>query len=308
MTNSTLPQDTPDLDANATTFEVNTEGLSTDELNGDVTRYVVVNVNENLYGMATDTTVELMSATMSQITRVPHSPEFISGVINHRGTIIPVIDARSLLGFSRRGQEASKLHALFDQLKADHVEWLEALESAVLDNTPFEKPIDPNRCQFGRWFSSVLDETVAECRDELLDPTVNAIVKRFATPHQRIHSIAQRVLELRDQGHNDQAIGIIESARTTDLASMCELFDQVKASIDSLYDSMLVITESDGQKAAIAVDGVSFVADCKDRDVEPLPDTADNTEFLSGLVHRPDGSYILIADLANIYAHACVSQ
>jgi chemotaxis signal transduction protein len=279
-----------------------------DEQLEDVTRYVVVNVNGNLYGMETDSTVEMMSASMTQITRVPHSPAFISGVINHRGTIIPVIDSRALLGFQLRGQEVDQLKELFSELESDHVAWLEALEHAVVDGAPFEKAIDPKRCQFGRWFSSVMDGTVTQCKDDLLEPTVNGIIKQFEAPHQRIHAIAEQALELRDNGEKDQAIELITNARETDLQVMIELFEKTTEAISRIYESMLVITECGGQKAAIAVDGVSFVADCKHSDIEPLPDTADNTEFLSGLVHRTDGSYILVADIQNIYAHACVAE
>jgi chemotaxis signal transduction protein len=273
-----------------------------------VTRYVVVNVNGNLYGMETDSTVEMMSASMTQITRVPHSPEFISGVINHRGTIIPVIDSRALLGFQLRGQEVESLKKQFAQLESDHVAWLESLEQAVRDGTSFEKTVDPDRCNFGRWFNSVMDGTVTECRDDLLEPTVNGIIKQFDAPHQRIHSIAEKVLSLRDNGEQEQAIEMINNARDTDLNTMIDLFAKATEAISKIYESMLVITEHGGQKAAIAVDGVSFVADCKHSEIEPLPDTADNTEFLSGLVHRPDGSYILIADIPNIYTHTCVTQ
>ena len=273
-----------------------------------VTRYVVVNVNGNLYGMDTDSTVEMMSASMTQITRVPHSLKFISGVINHRGTIIPVIDARGLLGFQLRGKEANDLKSLFRQLEADHVNWLKALEDAVVDGTTFEKATDPNRCNFGRWFNSVMDGSVENCREDLLDPTVNAIVKQFDVPHKRIHSIASQVLKLRDEGESAKAIELINGAREKDLAVMCSLFAKASEAIDRIYESMLVITEHEDQKAAIMVDGVSFVVDCKDNEIEPLPDTADNTEFLTGLVHRPDGTYILITDLASIYSHACVSD
>ncbi len=273
-----------------------------------VTRYVVVNVNGNHYGMDTDSTVEMMSASMTQITRVPHSLAFISGVINHRGTIIPVIDARGLLGFRTRNIEAEELKKLFKKLEADHVAWLKALEDAVVDGTTFEKATDPNRCAFGRWFNSVMDGTVEQCRDDLLDPVVHSIVKQFDVPHKRIHAIAERVLKHRDAGDNAEAMEIINKARETDLAAMCALFARAADAIDRIYESMLVITEHDAQKAALMVDGVSFVVDCKDSDIEPLPDTADNTEYLSGLVHRPDGSYILITDLGSIYAHACVSE
>jgi purine-binding chemotaxis protein CheW len=37
---------------------------------------------------------------MMQITRVPHAPEFVEGVINLRGKIIPVVDLRKRFGLS----------------------------------------------------------------------------------------------------------------------------------------------------------------------------------------------------------------
>ena len=39
---------------------------------------------------------------MSQITKVPNTPEFIEGVINLRGRIIPVIDLRVKLGMTKK--------------------------------------------------------------------------------------------------------------------------------------------------------------------------------------------------------------
>lgn len=43
---------------------------------------------------------------MTQITKVPNSPEFVEGVINLRGRIIPVIDLRSRIGVLKK--EADK--------------------------------------------------------------------------------------------------------------------------------------------------------------------------------------------------------
>ena len=37
---------------------------------------------------------------MVEITRVPNSPEFVSGLINLRGKVIPIIDLRKRFGFS----------------------------------------------------------------------------------------------------------------------------------------------------------------------------------------------------------------
>jgi purine-binding chemotaxis protein CheW len=39
---------------------------------------------------------------MLQITKVPNSPDFVEGVINLRGRVIPVIDLRSRLGMTKK--------------------------------------------------------------------------------------------------------------------------------------------------------------------------------------------------------------
>jgi purine-binding chemotaxis protein CheW len=39
---------------------------------------------------------------MLQITKVPNSPDFVEGVINLRGRVIPVIDLRRKLGMDRK--------------------------------------------------------------------------------------------------------------------------------------------------------------------------------------------------------------
>lgn len=281
--------------------------LST-ELSDSVTRYVVVEINHNLYGMSTETTVELMSGGMIQITRVPHSPKYISGVINHRGTIIPVVDMRSLFGFEPREAEAEKLANMFQGLKDDHVDWLSALQDSIYTNSTFDKATDPTKCNFGKWYQTVLDGSSPLSKLTETDPVLKSLIERFDAPHRRIHSIAEEVLKLKDEGELETATKRINSARETDLAEMCELFDLILKAVSSKLESMLVITEVGSRKAAIAVDSVSFVVDCNNDSIESLPDTAENTDFLSGLVHQSDGTYILIADLEHIYNIACPEE
>ena len=270
-----------------------------------VTRYVVVNINQNLYGMSTESTVELMSSAIAQVTRVPHSPNFISGVINHRGTIIPVVDMRSLLGFKPRASEAEKLSKLFQGFKDDHAGWLNALQNSVALSVPFTGAESSTQCNFGKWYHTVLNGStpISEMANE--DTVLKSLIAQFDEPHRAIHDLAEKVLELKANGSGDEALKMIASTRETELADMNNLFDKVHKSISEQLDSMMVITEVGARKAAIAVDGVSFVVDCTDSSIEQLPDTADNVEFLSGLVHQSDGTYILITDLESIYNIAC---
>lgn len=144
-----------------------------------VTRFVVVEINKNMYGISTDTTVELMDSATIQITRVSHAPKFIQGVINHRGTIIPVINSRAMLGFE---------------------------DLALTDSE---------------------DDTESK--------------------------------------------------------------------------GMIVITELESQKLGLVVDAVHSVFDCPKKDIEPLPESTENSQFLQGLVHQDDGSYVLITDIDYIH-------
>lgn len=42
---------------------------------------------------------------MMEITKVPRAPEFVEGVINLRGKVIPIIDLRKRFGLSSRGHD-----------------------------------------------------------------------------------------------------------------------------------------------------------------------------------------------------------
>ena len=51
---------------------------------------VVFDLNEEAYGVDISAVREIIR--MQEITRVPRAPEFIEGVINLRGKVIPVVD------------------------------------------------------------------------------------------------------------------------------------------------------------------------------------------------------------------------
>ncbi len=284
------------------------DGHLNEELGDSVTRYVVVEINHNLYGMSTESTVELMSGAMAQITRVPHSPDYITGVINHRGTIIPVIDMRSLFGFHPREADADRFAKMFEEFKKEYAHWLNALQDAIYANTDFTEPTDPTKCNFWKWYQSVLDGSAPLSKLAENDPILKSFVDRFETPHRRFYRVAEKAIKWRSEGEVEKAIDRINAVRSNELAELGGLFEQILNAVSTKLESMLVITEVGARKAAIAVDGVSFVIDCDNDTIESLPDTAENTEFLSGLVHQGDGSYILITDLEHVYNIACPEE
>jgi len=64
-----------------------------------VGKYIVCEVAQEAYGLALRDVCEIDSVTL--ITRLPGSPEFVCGVIDLRGRIVPVIELRARFGLPR---------------------------------------------------------------------------------------------------------------------------------------------------------------------------------------------------------------
>ena len=68
-------------------------------------RYLTFEIDNEEYGVDISNVIEII--TMSAITWVPETPDFLKGVINLRGSIVPVIDAR--LRFEKAQKEYDSL-------------------------------------------------------------------------------------------------------------------------------------------------------------------------------------------------------
>ncbi|ULQ58918.1 chemotaxis protein CheW [Brucepastera parasyntrophica] len=68
-----------------------------DEITGnDINQYLTFYMADEIYGVSVANVKEVLS--VSRITRVPRMPDYMSGVINLRGNVIPVIDLRLKFG------------------------------------------------------------------------------------------------------------------------------------------------------------------------------------------------------------------
>lgn len=63
-----------------------------------IQQYVTFRLGDELFGFEVTRTREILN--LAPITKVPQSPEYLLGVINLRGQVVPVIDMRLKLGLS----------------------------------------------------------------------------------------------------------------------------------------------------------------------------------------------------------------
>jgi len=60
---------------------------------------VIFRLSQEFYGLGIDVVQEIV--TRREVTRLPSAPPFVSGIINLRGRVIPVIDLGMRLGLAR---------------------------------------------------------------------------------------------------------------------------------------------------------------------------------------------------------------
>ena len=78
--------------------------LETNLIETDELQLVIFDLAEETYGVNIGSVREIIR--MQEITKVPRTPDFVEGVINLRGKVIPVIDLRKRFGFTQA--EATK--------------------------------------------------------------------------------------------------------------------------------------------------------------------------------------------------------
>ena len=71
-----------------------------DDRNSQADKYLLFNIGEEAYGIAISHVTEIIE--IQNVTGVPDMPNFVKGVINLRGKVVPVIDLRLRFGMNER--------------------------------------------------------------------------------------------------------------------------------------------------------------------------------------------------------------
>jgi len=154
-------------------------------LNG---KYITFSLDQQDYGVHINNIREIIG--MVPITSIPKTPEFVQGVINIRGKIIPVIDLRKRMGLSLQDYD-SRTPIIIAELSGDkgetHVgvivdrvsEVVEGTESNIADTPSFGMNVDT------RFFSGILKQddtmtTLIDIDEVLSDIDLSQVVSEQA--------------------------------------------------------------------------------------------------------------------------------
>lgn len=226
----------------------------------------------------------------SEPSKVPNTAGYIRGVINLRGTIVPLIDLRVRLGMPSFLTEVEAFCSLMDQREEDHRRWLAELEDSMRSGREFTLATDPHQCAFGKWYDSYKPASY----------TLASLLKQFEEPHRIIHGIAAKVFALVKKGDLAGALKLIEECRDQELAQMIELFDHARQYYRTQNREVAIVLEYQRTLIAMAVDSIESVEHFERESIAEAPPTfagAQETRFITLTGRRKqNGSTVLILD------------
>lgn len=140
-------------------------------------RYLTFFLGEEQYGIAIDRIKEILA--IMKVTNVPKTPEYMRGVINLRGSIIPVVDTRLRFGMETKDEDMHTAIVIVEVDKVnvgfivDRVEEVASIDSSALSEPPkFGNSIDTDficsMAQMGDNVVMILDVLKLFEADELI--------------------------------------------------------------------------------------------------------------------------------------------
>lgn len=220
--------------------------------------WAIVQAKNQAFAVATQDLREMV--IMPEVAEVPDVPDYVRGVINLRGRVVPLLDLRKRMGLSSAREETESFCALMDQREQDHRKWLNELEASVKECRPFKLATDPHKCAFGKWYDTYHAD----------NSWVAGLLKRFDAPHQEIHGIAIQVENLKTKGANEAAEQLIRETREGALAKMLTLFADLRELVRHAGRETAVILQN-GKMFAISIDLAESIEKLQPGSIEEVP-------------------------------------
>ncbi len=120
-------------------MSTHTESIPTGAAQSRAGKYLTFFLAGEEYGLEILKVSEIIG--MQPITRVPRMPEFVRGVINLRGKVIPITDLRSKFGMEHDGSEDSciivvQMRGIMTGVVVDRVSEVVAIAEADIEDAP----------------------------------------------------------------------------------------------------------------------------------------------------------------------------
>ncbi|MGB1090743.1 MAG: CZB domain-containing protein [Oceanobacter sp.] len=233
--------------------------------------YLSFRHGRHTYAVALHHVRYIAADTSLPVVKVAHGGGPPVDVVEFENQPCRLVAMRDLIGHTEDKQQTEALVELLHQREQDHLNWLNALEKALKENTEFTLARDPSACAFGRWYATFKPDNA-----ELAH-----VMEKFDQPHKRIHALADELLELEAEGRVEDALSQLQHHRNTTLHRLQELFAEARnLASGNIRPTVIMLQTGDAKLTALLVDeiGEVFSADQpvdQDSSTSMMPDFAE---------------------------------
>ena len=207
-------------------------------------------VEDMMFGLDVEN-VLMLGQEVKDIQRIPIEERGFCGVTKFQGEVVPVLDFAHRIGIDSGIDGKTALLEILTENENDHVDWMNALEDAIKNGSPFTKALTAEDCAFGKWYDKF------ETRDE----TLTELLLAFSEPHQALHALAEELLAMRDNDKQEEALAKLSVERSTSLRRLRALFARARDQIQGGMRQVLLFVTLDGKtpRYALLIDEINDV-------------------------------------------------
>ncbi|MBS3910183.1 MAG: CZB domain-containing protein [Actinobacteria bacterium] len=112
-----------------------------------------------------------------------------------------------------------------------HVDWINALSNHILIGGEFKKTLNPQECDFGKWYYSYIES--AEFKAE--SPETQRILKELEEPHRKLHEGGAGVTSELQQGRKANAVKYYEENTLPTITQLDGIYNEL---VKTLYEKV----------------------------------------------------------------------
>ncbi len=261
--------------------------------------WIVFKVSKNTYAVNSEDVLSIIKMT-DEIIEIPDIQEYIRGVMNLRGSIIPLIDLKILFKEDSLDKIIDDYSNMIVTRKQDHINWVKELDRCIEHNEEFKLATDPHNCAFGKWYYSYKPE----------NNTIGFHIKKIEEPHRLLHEAAAAYNNCNKDHANCQREeclkDILERVKEDYMPEIISILDDSISVLKNNLKEMIIVLEHNNFKAGIVVDSVLSIESISSAfEQGQMNKEYYNTRFISG-VGKTDktGTTVLMVNVDNILSKA----
>ena len=252
--------------------------------------YALFSIDGKIHGI--DSAFVQSFIHLNEVFSIPDKPAYCRGLIRYSDGIIPAIDLRIYLNMKSADMDAEELSQLMKQRKEDHITWMDTLVDAVTNNKSFTLAMDCHDCAFGKWFDAYQTNDIG----------MKQYLRRFKQPHQKIHSIAQKVLDKRDASDIEGALTIIAETRDKELHEMLALFDEFDEAYSASRKEIVIVISDGNSMVGVIVDEILALESLQEANTNGLSNGySQSADTLMVGIREQSGDVVAIFDAERLF-------